>query len=236
MPELHSVILKFTSATFTAAEMPLWLGPGYKFLQRAWSACTDQPTLQFVLKLNVCLAELGWGGWKLVALPLLLKAAASQTMLDLDPPKILEVLATLRKSKKFSVSDTDLVWKDRFERFALARLEKWTLSPQTEPEVARELEDILTMSSFFSPAMPPIVIRIIDGILGSPPDDTVAEYRATPSNSAWALGVCMQILEKRDPVEWAARADLASWTKISVQHWGWSYTVLGGLYGLSQAR
>ena len=236
MPGLHSVILKFTSATFMAAEMPLWLGPGYKFLQRAWSACTDQPTLQFVLKLNACLAELGWGGWKLVALPLLLKATASQTMLDFDPRKILGVLATLKKSKKFSVSDTDLVWKDRFEKFALARLEKWTLSPQREPEVARELEDILTLSNFFSPAVSPIIIGIIDGIHFSSPEDTVAEYRATPANSAWALGMCMQTLEKRDPAEWATRVDLASWTKMSAQHWGWSPAVLGGLYGLSQAR
>lgn len=108
--------------------MPLWLGPGLKFLQRAWNTSgdsTDTATLNFALKLNGILADLGWGGWKLVALPLLLKMTVSPVVLEQEPRKVLEFLAALKRAKKLNAGETDLVWREKIERWTLTRLKNW---------------------------------------------------------------------------------------------------------------
>jgi hypothetical protein len=46
----------------------------------------------------------------------------------------------------------------------------------------------------------------------------------------------MQGLTKLDAATWADRVDLASWTKILVDKWGWSDIVLGGLVALLHTR
>jgi U3 small nucleolar RNA-associated protein 20 len=109
--------------------MPLWVGAGHKYLQRAWGVHTDTPdesiSLQFALKVNGCLAELGWGGWKLVGLPLALKMCVLPRVLEGEPRMVLGLLAALRRGKKLSPGDTDLVWRTKVEKWALGRLEAW---------------------------------------------------------------------------------------------------------------
>lgn len=132
---LHTSLLKFSVAILMAAEMPLWLGPGYKFLQRSWTTSIegeDRTTLHFALKLNGCLAELGWGGWKLVALPLLLKNTVSQGVLEQDPRRVLEFLASLKKANRLNTAETDLVWRDKLEKWTLVRLRDWDLKGGNE--------------------------------------------------------------------------------------------------------
>jgi U3 small nucleolar RNA-associated protein 20 len=112
--------------------MPLWVGAGRKFLQYAWGAQTDvlengNTNLQFALKVNGCLAELGWGGWKLVGLPLTLKMCLLPAVLQAEPRGVLGLLAALRRGKKLNGGDTDLVWRTKLEKWALGRLEGWEI-------------------------------------------------------------------------------------------------------------
>jgi U3 small nucleolar RNA-associated protein 20 len=231
-PALHPALLRFTTSTFTAAEMPLWVGPAYNFLQSLW-ASKDRSVLKLTLSLNLSLAELGWGGWKIVALPLLLKNTMSQDVLESDPRRVINFLASLKRLKKLSTGDTDFVWRERVERFVTRRLQNWTLSGDAESAV--ELVDMLALSGLLSASVTPVIVGIVDRVLASPPEDAEQEYMTTPANSASVLGACMQALLKRDPLEWTQAVDVARWAGICVRHWGWSYEVLAGLYALSQA-
>lgn len=93
---------------------------------------------------------------------------------------------------------------------------------------------MLTLSPILSPAISSILIDIINRTLTTQ-GDAEEEYKATASNSAWVLGVCMQALSKREASEWSD-VDLASWTRTCVNNWPWSHEVLGGIYALSQAK
>lgn len=242
VPALHPALLKFASPIFTASEMPLWAGPGLKFLQRAWGVHTDtrddSTSLAFALKVHGCLAELGWGGWKLVGLPLVLKMCVVPRVLEEEPRAVLGLLAALRRGKKLSAGDTDLVWRTKVEKWALGRLEAWAVNKNkdgegSEGEKVTELNDILTLSSLFSGAVSPIVVGIVERMIVEP--GVVEEnYKDTVQSSAWALGICMQTLAKRDVTEWCQKVDLASWTRNSLSNWGWSHDVLAGLHSLSQ--
>ncbi|KAG5642515.1 hypothetical protein DXG03_002616 [Asterophora parasitica] len=234
IPSLHAALLKFTTSTFTAAEMPLWLGPGFKFLQRAWTASLDTKNpaaLHFILKLNGCLAELGWGGWKLVAQPLILKMTVAQGVLEQDPRQVLEFLAALKRMKKLSFGETDLVWREKIEKRTLTRLKGWHQA--SGKEASTELNDILTLTGFFSRAISPAILDIIDRTLAAP-GDAFVEYSETPANSAWVLGACMEALTKRELSEWSDRVDLSLWIRTCIRHWAWSQEVLAGLVSISQ--
>jgi U3 small nucleolar RNA-associated protein 20 len=248
VPEMDTALLKFSTAILMAAEMPLWIGPGLKHLQRVWAT---PATLRFALKLNGCLAELGWGGWKLVALPLLLKTTVSSSVLEQEPKKVLGFLASLKRAKKLSTGETDLVWRDKMEKWVMGRLKVWNKDsgddavgfPSSIIDAgfsndllqAVELNDILTLSSFFSSAVSPLLVDIANRMMTAA-GKTKEEYRESVSNSAWVLGTCMQALAKRDASEWSELLDLTSWTRTCVEGWAWSADVLGGLCALSQAR
>lgn len=233
---LHSALLKLATAAFTASDMRLWLGPGIKFLQQVWSACRslEPSSLQFALNLNASLAELGWEGWKLVALPLVLKETVPPDILSLDPREIFAFFATLRKCKKFTISDTDLVWKGRVERLALDRLEY--LSLDQERAAILELDDILTLSSFFSSAISPSLIKMVNCLFNQTLEDPLKQRRESTANVALALSICMHTLANRDIAEFANVLDLEQWMRISAKYWAWSHDVLGGVYSLSQAN
>ncbi|KAG6885913.1 hypothetical protein C0993_007931 [Termitomyces sp. T159_Od127] len=191
--------------TLTAAEMPLWLGPGMRFLQRAWEeACSslkftqgqkDDETLaavrilRFVLSLTGALSSVSWGGWKPVALPLLLKNTARPEVLML---------------------------KDQ----------------------ATELDDMLTLTSLFSPAACLVIVDIIKRLLASscsPIDDDTSTYNSESLSIAWALGTSMITLATRDSLEWSTHVvnEFPAWTRRCVAHWGWSPRVLEGLVSLA---
>lgn len=54
--------------------------------------------------------------------------------------------------------------------------------------------------------------------------------------SARILGLCTHAISKRDSSEWAARVDLGSWTRKTLDNWAWSAEVLTGLVAIAQAR
>lgn len=129
-PDMQAALLPFATSLFMASEMALWLSNGMKFLQRAWGL-TERPSrdadddnfcVEFSLRLNGSLAELGWGGWKLIALPLVLKMSVKPTLLGKHTTKLFAFLAALRKSKKISSGEVDLVWRTKVEKCALERL------------------------------------------------------------------------------------------------------------------
>lgn len=97
-----------------------------------------------------------------------------------------------------------------------------------------ELNDILTLSSFFSGAVSPILVDIVEKVLAQTSD--AEEDQHTRQSSACAIGICMQKLAKRDVSEWREKVNLASWTKACLNSWAWSHDVLAGLHSLSHAR
>jgi len=117
--------------------MSMWVGPGLKFLQRTWDVSTsstlmsdDGPNtrrsqLHFALKLNGCLADSGWGGWRMVAIPLLSKSVVKPDILEKEPKLLLDFLAKLKRGKNINPAEMDVVWRTRIEACALARLASW---------------------------------------------------------------------------------------------------------------
>ena len=80
----------------------------------------------FTLPFHACLAELSWGGWKFIALPLVLKHTLSLfTSVDQETPDgqlsrlLLAFLAALKRSKKLIPLEADVVWRERLEKHCL---------------------------------------------------------------------------------------------------------------------
>ena len=97
-------------------------------MQRSWGLNRqdgDEDPLLFALKFNGCLAELEWGGWKLVALPLLLKSTVKSDLIEKRPRRLIGFLAALKTAKKLITGETDAVWRARIEKCALDRLRAW---------------------------------------------------------------------------------------------------------------
>lgn len=83
----------------------------------------------FTLPFHACLAELSWGGWKLIALPLVLKhtlplfTQIGQEKQDGQLSRfMLAFFAALTRSKKLSPSDVDIVWRERLEKCCLDKI------------------------------------------------------------------------------------------------------------------
>lgn len=121
---LHPSLLKYTIGMLTASDMSIWLGPGLKFLQRCWGS-RDAATISFTLNLHGCLAELEWGAWKLIALPLVLITTVKSEFLDSQARNTLSFLASLKRAKMLGDADVDLVWREKIEKVALERLNMW---------------------------------------------------------------------------------------------------------------
>ena len=97
-------------------------------MQRSWGLNRldgDEDPVSFGLKFNGCLAELEWGGWKLVALPLLLKSTVKSDLIEERPRRLIGFLAALKRAKKLITGETDAVWRARIEMCALDRLRVW---------------------------------------------------------------------------------------------------------------
>ncbi|KAH0588866.1 hypothetical protein H2248_004657 [Termitomyces sp. 'cryptogamus'] len=254
---LHSALLKFCTAALTAAEMSLWLGPGMKFFQRAWacslSSAQEQeddetyapaPVLHFVLSLTGALSSLSWGGWKSVALPLLLKNTARPEVRAHDAKGVLRLLASLKKAGKLGSSsesgsgEVNVVWRGRMEEWVLSRLESLALDIWIEGATeATELEDMFTLTPLFSPAVCLVIVNIIKGLLASSTSNGDKDASTLENmNTAWALGTSMATLATRDPSEWSSYVvkELPVWIRRCVTHWGWSPSVLEGLVSLSK--
>ncbi|KAF8883245.1 armadillo-type protein [Infundibulicybe gibba] len=212
----HETLLKFITALLTASDMALWLSSGRG--------------LFFLARPEWMLAEIGWGGWKLIAMPLLLKNTVSPSMLEKEPLRILHFLAALAHSNKLGSGEVDMVWASKVERWILTRLRSWKNSGA---ESITELRDILTLSDLLSGDVVPILIDIITTTL----EESSAEINiADPvvKSLACALGICMNTLSRRERSELRDQVPLHSWVTKCVGVWCWSPDVLGGLVALCQ--
>ncbi|KAF6761034.1 hypothetical protein DFP72DRAFT_1002832 [Ephemerocybe angulata] len=224
-PSTHEALLPFAVSLYTSTEMAAWISQGMKFLQRTWSlASGDDFHWTFVIQLNGALAELGWGGWKLVALPLLLKNTVKEGVAMKEGT--FSFLARVRRGKKLSVEQTDLVWRTRVEKAARERLGE----VEKLGGAAAEVNDILTLSPFFSPTITPVIISLIDTFLiNSPP-------APAPTNPAasWILGTALDALSNRNKEEWAQKVDARKWASLVLERWGQSSELLEAMVQLAQ--
>lgn len=136
--ELHSAMLLFCTSLLMAGEMSLWLGPALKFLQQSWAGSVSSPVtaeefsthpLAFTLKLHLCLSDSGWGGWKMVALPLVMRSTlrSDAGLAQYAPRQLLAFAASLKREKNITPADSDTVWRTKLETLAMERLQggKW---------------------------------------------------------------------------------------------------------------
>lgn len=92
-------------------------------MEHVWSSAANKEPLQtkFVLELYGVLVEMGWGGWKMIALPTLLKRSVA--LLDGDALGTLRLLAKVKEEGK--LGDVDLVWKRGLETWLVKALQSW---------------------------------------------------------------------------------------------------------------
>ncbi|KDR69878.1 hypothetical protein GALMADRAFT_255731 [Galerina marginata CBS 339.88] len=244
----HPALLRYVTGLFIAADMSLWLGPGLKFLQRTWTSPPNptasgsvenlpftQTQLSFTLKLHLCLADAGWGGWKLVAIPVLLKSMVKPELglIDREQRRFVAFLAALQRGKKIGgPGELDMVWRKKIEGVVVGRLTDGKWKEGCADDIVAELDDILALLPLcLNPSSAPLV-EIINSYIDdaiSGPDDVGATY------SARIVGRCMQALAKRDTFEWGGEVDPATWTRKGLERWAWSHEVLSGLVAVSQA-
>jgi U3 small nucleolar RNA-associated protein 20 len=198
--------------------MAMSAGPGRAFVIRALSV----PSLG--LMLCGVLAELGWGGWKLVGLPSLL--SATRTLLESEPTLTLRLLASLQNTGK--LGEVDIVWKRGVDSWIKKRLSSWEISD----EWIDDLYNILSLSVFCD-SLPPLLVPIIECLLDT--SDPGADWQTSHANAAWVIGTCMHALSRCQSAPWDTQVDLSAWTKKTVDRWSWSEMVLKGLVALLEA-
>ncbi|KAH7929562.1 hypothetical protein BV22DRAFT_1191955 [Leucogyrophana mollusca] len=212
VPALQCALLGFSTSLLTAGDMSLSTGPGRIFLLRAIE------TPSFGVLLLGTLAELGWGGWKLIALPALLKS--TPTLLQQEPKQTLRLLASLQRTGR--LTEVDIVWRRSVDNWVHDRFNLW----EKNSERVDELIDILTLSEYVQ-SFPPLVILIINGLLDIP--DPEEDWHSTYANAAWVIGACMHALADCDSDSWAGQVDMSRWVKKVAERWAWSEIVLQSL-------
>lgn len=114
-PALSAAQLKFATSALTAGDMSVWMGPGRKLLEYSWTVPI------FGVRLHGALWELHWGGWKMIALPGVLKS--TPVILEKGPRLGAGFLAALCTSGK--LGEVDLVWKKTVDRWLHDKLQNW---------------------------------------------------------------------------------------------------------------
>ncbi|KAF5369330.1 hypothetical protein D9758_002676 [Tetrapyrgos nigripes] len=219
----HLALLKFSSSLLTAGDMTLWMSQGRHLLTRLW----DTESEGFMLQLHGILTELGWGGWKMIALPGLVKRTGK--LLEVEPRVTVRVLAGLSRESK--LGDTDLVWKKKINDWVIVQLKLVADAAGTmSEEDAVQLSDILALSEYFSPEATEALVEVTGKCLNM---DTETDAFPSP---AWVAGACMECLSKRPRTQWIDRVNLASWAKLCIKRWSWSRNVIGGLVAVSEVH
>ena len=215
---LHSELLIFTSSLLTAGDMTMSVGPGRAFVTRVLSVPS------FGLMLCGILAELGWGGWKLVGLPSLL--TATRTLLQSEPSLTLRLLAYLHTAGK--LGEVDVVWKRSVGGWIQNRLSCWQISDESTDD----LHNMLSLSLFVD-SLPSLLVPIIERSLETSNPD--ADWQTSYANAAWVIGTCMHALSRCPSTSWQTHVDLTAWTTKIVDRWSWSGVVLKGLVALIES-
>ncbi|KIJ63496.1 hypothetical protein HYDPIDRAFT_133895 [Hydnomerulius pinastri MD-312] len=214
-PSIEAALLTFSASVLTAGDMSIATGPGRTFILKALE------TPRFGTLLLGALAELSWGGWKLIALPALLKSTPS--LLSQEPRKSLRLLASLRRFDR--LGEVDIVWRRTIDTWISERLSDWALSS----DGVDELHDLLSLSMYVE-KMPMLLIGLVERMLDEPQPEEA--WRASHANAAWVLWACLHALAKTKNGPWREHVDLAAWTTRVAGRWSWSEGVMDGLASL----
>ncbi|KAF9234002.1 armadillo-type protein [Melanogaster broomeanus] len=142
-------------------------------------------TPKFGVLLLGALSELSWGGWKLIALPTLLRSTS--TLLEKEPRKTSRLLSGLRRSDK--LGEVDIVWRHTVDTWVCDRLSRWELSMDS----VDELHNLLSLSMYVE-KMPVLLVGIVERMLDA--QEPEESWRASHANAAWVLWACMHALAK----------------------------------------
>jgi hypothetical protein len=134
----------------TAGNMPLWLSGGRKVLDYVWSGLSAPNGSSLVIQLHGSVAELGWGGFQMIAMPALI--AKTQVLLERDGKGAIQLLASLQRSGKLTEKEVDLVWKRKLEEWVCERLNEWDGEVDSVSSLLPFLLTFLANPRFFSPA------------------------------------------------------------------------------------
>ena len=217
-PSIETALLNCSIAVLTAGDMSVATSPGRLFITEALKVP------KFGASLPGALAELSWGGWKLVVLPALLRSTGD--LLATEPKHTLRLFASLSRADK--LGEVDIVWRRTIDIWLCERLSHWELTP----DGVDELRNILSLSQYVD-KMPTLLVGIVQRMLDAP--DPEADWNASHVNAAWVLWVCMHTLAGSKNPSWQQQVDLAGWTRTVVQRWSWSQCALAGLAGLIQS-
>ena len=214
--------------------MTVWTAHGRKVLDRVWV----RPLLG--LELTGALSDLGWGAFKVLALPYV--ASNTHKLLESHPSQTLETLAALGREKR--LGEMDMVWKQRFGTWVEKKLDGWEQTDENVRILAsssfillrllqmRLLAHIIELTKFV-PSLTPFLVRITERALET--EEPRADYEASYANSAWVIGACMSCIAGQPAKEWADKVDLVRWTTRVVEQWAWSARPLEGVTSLLAA-
>jgi hypothetical protein len=126
---LQPALLRLATSLLLAGDMAMWIGPGRNIIARSWE------DVGFGIKLTGVLADQGWGGWKMIGLPSVLRMTPQ--LLEKSPSCAISLLATLYREKK--LGDVDMVWKQRVEMWVGSRLTEWERSEESVRTLLRQI-------------------------------------------------------------------------------------------------
>jgi U3 small nucleolar RNA-associated protein 20 len=218
-PPIETALLNFSIAVLTAGDMSIATSTGRLFITEALKVP------KFGASLLGALAELSWGGWKLVALPALFRSTGD--LLATEPKQTLRLFASLCHSDK--LGEVDIVWRHTIDLWLCERSSYWELSP----DGVDELRNLLSLS-VYAEKMPALLVAITQRMLDA--SDPEASWNASHVNATWVLSTCMHALVGSKNESWRQQVDLAGWTRMVVQRWSWSQCALAGLASLVQSR
>ncbi|KAG9082647.1 U3 snoRNP protein, partial [Ceratobasidium sp. UAMH 11750] len=199
-PQVQAKCRAYIVAALVAGDMAAWIGPGRRALDVVWQNPAEG------MRIAAILSELGWGGWKSMVLPHILRRT-HETLASL-PTQTLSVLAHLYSEGQL---DVDPVWIARVGSDVSTMLQNWNVGDRTT-----DLLNMLTLSPILPNAVPG-VSRII-GLL-----------HAAGKAEDVALGAALRALAGLDDAaEGAGNIELVG----MVKKWGWSNGVMDALVGI----
>ncbi|KAG9124195.1 U3 snoRNP protein [Ceratobasidium sp. 392] len=195
--ETQATYRAYAVAALVAGDMAAWIGPRRRALDAIWKDPVEG------MRIAAILSELGWGGWKSMVLPHVLRRT-SETLIS-SPAQTLSVLAHLYSAGRL---DVDSVWIAQVGPDMLTMLQNWNVGDSTT-----ELLNILTLSPLL-PNTAPDVSRVVTLLhTAKKPDDIV-------------LGAALKTLAGLN----GAAAEVGKIELMEmVEKWGWSESVMDAL-------
>ncbi|KAG8737812.1 U3 snoRNP protein [Ceratobasidium sp. 414] len=199
-PEIQAKCRAYVVAALFAGDMTAWIGPGRRALDAVWQNPAEG------MRVAAILSELGWGGWKSVVLPHVLRRTPET--LASSSTQTLSAIAYFYSTGQL---DVDPVWTARVGSDISTMLQNWCIGDNVI-----DLLNTLTLSPIL-PNAAPGVSRVI-GLL-----------HAAGRAEDVALGAALRALAGLGgEAEEVGNIELMD----MVKKWGWSESVTSALVGI----